>query len=129
MTAALFCKDGVKFSRIAPAGFRILGALERTARRLSVDLIITCACEAHAQHDPHSLGEAYDVRTRTLTDDQKRAVLCEVLLDLQNDANPQDAPIATSGGLATLHFFGWIEHPGEPTEHLHFQRRKGTTYP
>lgn len=128
MMHGLRVKDGVAFAPIAPAGFRILGALERTARRLQLDLTITSGSDGHIASDPHALGEAFDVRTHDLTDDQKRLVLKQTMLDLCDDQNMMDTPMITSGGLATLNFFGWIEHPQQPNEHLHVQRRKGTVY-
>lgn len=122
-------KDGVlPIAHLAPAGVRILGSLDTTARRFGVDLLVTCADKEHPAADPHSTGEAFDVRTHDLPDEQKRMILRSVMLDLSDDGNPQDAPVPTSGGLATLNFFGWIEHPGEPGEHLHVQRRKATVY-
>lgn len=124
----LLVKNGVEFTRIAKAGARLLAALDVTARRLKIDLTITCACEGHPETDPHFVGEAYDVRTKNLTDDVKRRVLKQVMLELVDGDNPMDAPIAASGGLGTLHFWGWIEHPGADNEHLHVQRRHGTVY-
>ncbi len=121
-------KDGVRFAPIASAGFRILGALERTARRLQVDLTITSGSDGHLPDDPHSLGEAFDVRTHDLTDVQKQLVLKQTMLDLSDEADLTDAPYQTSGGWATHHFFGWLEHPQTDAEHLHFQRRKNTIY-
>lgn len=126
--------NGVRFKAgvlpiktLAPAGVRILGALDATARQLKRDLIVTCADRDHPPEDPHTLGEAFDVRTHDLPDDTKQTVLRELMLELQTDSL-MDAPIATSGGLATLHFFGWIESANQPGEHLHVQRRRATTY-
>jgi hypothetical protein len=122
-------KGGVLPIKPAPAGIRILGALDRTARRLKRDLIVTCADKEHPPNDPHSTGEAFDVRTHDMPDDDtKRTVLRELMLDLQTEGDAMDAPIVTGIGLSTLHFYGQIEHPNEPNEHLHVQRRKGTTY-
>jgi hypothetical protein len=39
-----------------------------------------------------------------------------------------DIPIETANGLATMYFFGQLEHPNEPNEHIHLQRRRATTY-
>lgn len=119
-------KTGVRFDVIDTAGFRLLGALDRVARLVPYDLTITCACEAHPTNDPHTLGRAYDVRSHFLTEEQKRFVLRSVLLDLQTTG--MDAPIEIAGGLATMHFFGWLEHPGDALEHFHFQQRKGVPF-
>jgi len=123
----LWTKPGVQFAQIAPGGFRILAALDAVARAAPFDLVITCGTDGHPPTDPHTLGKAYDVRTHDLTEDQKTALVRDVLLALQTDAT--DAPVETSGGLATKTFFGWIEHPGELTEHCHVQVRKGITFP
>lgn len=120
-------KPGALFDRIDPAGFRLLGSLDRVARAMPVDLVVTCGSDAHPASDPHTLGRAYDVRTRDLTPDQIDFVLKGVLLDLQEAES--DAPIAVSGGFATTRFFGWLEHPGAENVHLHFQQRKGVTFP
>lgn len=120
-------KPGALFARIDPAGFRLLGSLDRVARAMPVDLVITCGTDSHPASDPHTLGRAYDVRTHDLTPEQKDFVLHGVLLDLQTGAS--DAPMATSSGFATSLFFGWLEHPGEDGEHLHFQQRKGVSFP
>lgn len=120
-------KAGVLPIKPAPAGVRILGALDATARRLKIDLIITCADKEHPPSDPHSAGEAFDVRTHDFDDEMKRTILRELMLELQNDS-PMDVPIATGIGTATLHFYGQIEHPNQPNEHLHVQRRAFTTY-
>lgn len=121
------CKPGVRFDVIDPAGFRLLGSLDRVARGFPVDLTITSGTDGHGPADPHTLGKGYDIRTHGLTKEQKVFVLREVLIDLQEDAT--DAPLETSIGLATRFFYGQLEHPGQPGEHLHFQCRKGRVYP
>jgi hypothetical protein len=120
-------KPGVQFDPIAPAGFRILSALEQTARRLQLDLTITCGSEDHPPTDPQTLGAAYDVRTHGFTWDQKQAILREVLLELSDDPT-NDAPMLVGGGLGVNHFWGWVEAPGAAHEHFHIQRRRGTVY-
>lgn len=119
-------KAGVRFDTIAPAGFRILGAIERAARVHEVPLVITCANEAHAPGNPHTKGEAYDIRSKTLTAQEKRGVLRSIMLDLAEDDG--DPPVETSGGIATAMFFGQLEHEGRAHEHLHIQRRRGRVY-
>lgn len=122
-------KDGVlPIATIAKAGARILSALDITARRLKIDLVITCADKDHLPTDPHSLGEAYDVRTHGFDGGLKLTLLRAAMLELSEQDDMTDAPIAASGGIGTHHFWGWIEHPGEASEHLHVQRRHGTIY-
>ena len=107
-------KNGVQFTVIAPAGFRILSALDQTATKLDVDLIITSACDGQhsGPEDPHKKGEAYDVRSQGFTADEKDDILTEVM-----------------GILGWEHFFGFLEAPDTDDEHFHIQRKKGTVYP
>lgn len=122
--AVLRVKPGVRFDRIDPGGFRLLGSLDRVVRSMASELVITCGSDSHPSLDPHTLGRAYDVRTHSLTPEQKDFVLRGVLLDLEDGV-----PMETSGGLATANFFGWLEHKGEDGEHLHFQQRRGVSFP
>ena len=127
MIAVLRCKTDVKFTRIRPGGFRLLSALERTARTMGHDLTITSGAEAHAATNPHTRGEAYDVRTHDLTPEQKVQLLVLTMSDLKDDASEVIQEV--SGGLATARFFGFLEAADTPNEHAHFQRRRGRTYP
>jgi hypothetical protein len=110
----LLVKDGVQFAKIAPAGFRILAALDNVARQAGLDLTVTSACDGEhsGPNDPHHRGEAYDVRSHDLNKEQK-----DMVLDL------------VMKWLGTERFFGWLESPGSSNEHFHFQIKKGTTYP
>ena len=107
-------KDGVSFAKIAPAGFRILAAIDLISQTLEIDLTITSACDGthSGPTDPHHRGEAYDVRSHDLTAEIKQNILSEVMSEL-----------------GTEHFFGWLEAEGTDNEHFHFQIKKGTTYP
>lgn len=130
MTPVVYAKsdpDGAKFDRIAPAGFRILSAIEHTARVVGFSLTITSGTDAHIPPDPHSLGEAYDIRSRTLAPAQKQRVLRELMLRLSE--GELDAPVETSAGWATKNFFGFLEKPGTTQEHFHVQRRNGRIFP
>jgi hypothetical protein len=129
---AVRVKAGVQFTTIAPAGFAILGALERAARLCRMDLTITSACDgAHSGAvDPHHRGEAYDIRTHEYPDTVKDAILWHLLELLRTPGEPLAAPVeGIPRSLATSRFFGFLEAPGAPNEHLHIQLRKGRTYP
>lgn len=106
-------KPGVLFTRIAPGGFRILGALEQLARTLRLEVTITSACDGvhSGPADPHYRGQAYDVRSHDWVDARTHQVV-EVLQRELGD------------GFTVL-----LEAPGTPTEHIHCQVRKGTAYP
>src|SRR5690349_10410610 len=107
-------KDGVQFTDIAPAGFRILGALDEACQEVGLDLTITSACDgAHSgPNDPHHRGEAYDVRSHDFSPSQKQHVLDAVMKRLGWE-----------------HFYGFLEDPNSENEHFHIQIKKGTTYP
>lgn len=107
-------KSGVQFLVIAPAGFRILSAIDDCAAKLELDLVITSACDgAHSgPADPHHTGEAYDLRSHDFTAEQKDRILAEIM-----------------NKLGWERFYGFLEKPGTDDEHFHFQRKKGTTYP
>ena len=114
MIGVLRTKTGVLFSVIAPAGARILSAIDQTAAALSVDLVITSGTDGchSGQTDPHHRGEAYDVRSRGFSPELKQAILDGVMRKLGFDR-----------------FYGFLESPGTDNEHFHFQVKKGTTYP
>jgi len=125
-------KPGVLFTTIAPAGFRLLGAIERAARAVNATLTITSACDgAHSgPDDPHHRGEAYDVRSRDLPEAVKHLVLAEIMRACNDDDVGPAHPIpAIAGSLATSKFFGFLEAAGTDNEHLHVQLRQGRTYP
>ena len=108
-------KDGVQFSTIAPAGFRILSAIDQCAAALNINLVITSACDGEhsGPADPHHTGEAYDVRTHDFPNDAlKKQVLDSIMWKLGWDQ-----------------FYGFLEAPGTSNEHIHVQRKKGTVYP
>jgi hypothetical protein len=130
--AVVLVKPGVQFTTIAPAGFRLLGAIEHAARAVGADLTITSACDGlhSGPDDPHHRGEAYDVRTHDLLEATKHTVLAEILRACNDDGVGPAQPVpGLPGSLATSTFFGWLEHAGTPDEHLHVQRRQGRVYP
>lgn len=120
-------RPGVRFDVIAPAGFRILAALDLAAQDCLTDLMITCGTDSHALPDPHPLGEAYDVSVHTLS--------AQHISDVK--AHLED----TLGPLFTV-LYEVQEVPSDPTlrsiayvnvqatgPHFHIQRKKDTTFP
>ncbi len=107
-------KEGVQFTTIAPGGFRILNAIETTARKAGFDLEITSACDGmhSGPNDPHHRGEAYDVRTHGFSQGEKMTILNCFLSLLPADR-----------------FYCFLEAPNTSNEHWHCQVKKGTTYP
>lgn len=113
----LLVKEGVDFgANLMPAGARILDVLKRLVQSYSFDVTITSARDGihSGPDDPHHTGEAFDLRTNTLTDDQKRLLLA----DLQS----------TLYVSTPRRFYAFLEDAGGPNEHIHVQRRAGTTY-
>lgn len=117
--------------RADPAGFRIIGALDRIVRALPRDLMVTVGANGHAPDDPHTKGRGFDVRTHDQTSEQRTFLLRALLLDLQDAPDDAPQPLATVPleNLATRRFFAQIEDPEGPNEHLHVQQRKGVPFP
>lgn len=107
-------KSNVLFTVIAPGGFRILSAIDRTAATLDCDLVITSGCDGthSGPADPHHSGNAYDIRSHDMSLEQKDRVLAQIMLYLGWDQ-----------------FYGFLEAAGTDNEHFHVQVKKGTTYP
>jgi len=112
MNPCVRVKDGVEFAVIAPAGFRILAALEHVAQHINHDLTITSGTDGvhSGPNDPHYRGEAYDVRTSDLPD--KATALARIMEFLGEET-----------------FFGFIEEYLAAGEHIHIQLRQGMHYP
>ena len=112
----LLVKPSVDFGLfLAPAGARILDVLKRLVPSYSFDVTITSARDSthSGPSDPHHSGEAFDLRTHDLTDHQKALLLADLRETLYKTPRK---------------FWGDLEAPGQPHEHIHCQRRKGVTY-
>ena len=120
-------RPAARFDVIAPAGFRILGAISRAAIEARVDLMITSGTDSHMQPDPHVTGEAYDVSVHGLSAQQ----IADVKQSLEH----------TLGPLFTV-LYEVREVPSDPTlrqiayvnlqasgNHFHVQKKKGTIFP
>ncbi len=120
-------RPAARFDLIAPAGFRILSAIDQVAQICSVDLMLTCGTDSHALPDPHVTGEAYDVSVH--------------MLSAQQIADVKAALERTLGPLFTV-LYEVPSVPSDPTlrpiayvnvqatgQHIHIQKRKGTTFP
>lgn len=94
---------------------RILETLKEAVMvmsKLGFDITITSGTDgAHSgPNDPHKRGEAFDIRSNTLTSTQKTLLLGFI----QNALGSR--------------FFAFLENPGDAAEHVHVQIAKGTTY-
>lgn len=120
-------RPGVRFDVIAPAGFRILAALDMAAQDCLVDLMITCGTDSHAMPDPHVTGEAFDVSVHTLSAQQ----IADVKAHLEDTLGPlftilYEVPKVPSD--PTLRSIAYINVKASGP-HFHIQRRKGTVFP
>jgi hypothetical protein len=129
--ARVHTAPGVEFTTIAPAGFRLLSAIEQAARALGLDLTITSACDGPHSGlvDPHHRGEAYDIRTHDIPPSKVAAVLDAIINACRDEDEGPALPVSSvTRSLATVRFFGFIEDAGAPNEHLHVQLRRGAAY-
>lgn len=120
-------RNSVKFDRIGPAGFRILGALDRATEICHTDLMITCGSDSHPLSDPHSSGEAYDVSVINLAPNQ----IVQLKNALEDDLGPlftvlyETPSPPVDSRLKTIAYI----NKAATGPHFHIQRKKGTVYP
>lgn len=128
ITGTVTFKEGVLPIRVlAPAGVRILGALDAVARAEGLRLVVSCADDGHPLTDPHSTGEAFDVSVAGLTEAQiermheaLRQILPRALFYVQ-----YETPTTPSPELQAIA----VVNPEASGPHFHLQRKKGTVYP
>ena len=116
----LLVKEGVEFGGVLhPAGARILEVLKQVVASLDFDVTVTSARDGKhsGSGDPHHSGEAFDLRTKSLTAAQKQGLLQRLRAGLYREP--------TGPG---RRFYAFLESEGTANEHIHVQRRKGTTY-
>lgn len=126
MTPVLLTKTGVKFDRIAPGGFKILAVLCAATDVFHQNLVITCGTEAHPAEDPHTRGEAYDVRS----DGMPEATVLAFVQFLRKNLGTlftvlYEVPTLPSGVLRTVAYL----NPHATAPHFHIQVRKDMSYP
>ena len=114
-------KPGVTFDGLKPAGVRLLAAIDRMSQILVRDLMITCGTDSHPAMDPHTRGEAVDVRTSDLPP----AVILTLVNGLTKLLGPDftvlyETPVKKTDVLASIAYF----NPQATGEHLHLQLRK-----
>lgn len=125
---ALFFKAGVTL-RPSSAGARLIGTLDRLARSRALGLTVTAGADSHPPGDPHTLGEAFDVRIHGIQDVVDiRVLLRAILEDLEGVSRDMEIP-GVWYAAATPTWFAQIEDFGAPNEHLHVQLRRGQVFP
>jgi hypothetical protein len=119
-------KKGVVLEPLTPALIRLIGVTDQAVRILGRDLTITCGREGHIPNDPHTRGEAIDIRTRDLSPGAT-VTLYEWLKVTLGAAwtvlyEVREKP---DGDLARIAYV----NQGASAPHLHIQPRKGTRWP
>lgn len=122
----LRARPSVRFEVIAPAGFRILSALDQTAQDLRVNLMITSGTDSHAT-GAHLTGEAFDVSVHLLSAQQ----VWDVKSSLEELLGPlftvlYEVPKVPSD--PTLRSIAYVNVTATGP-HFHIQRKKHTTFP
>lgn len=120
-------EPGVKFDRIAPAGARIIAALDAATKVLGFDLWISSGTEGHGPRSPHARGEAYDVSVKDMTIPVilKAKQYLELVLGTRFTVVYVVPRHPTDPNLLSI--VSVNENAAEP--HLHIQVKKGTVYP
>jgi hypothetical protein len=127
----LHVKAGVDLSTLEAGGCRILSVLALAPLMLGFSLTISCGNEGHGPDDPHTKGNALDIRTRDLTPLQ--------ILQLHAYAQQQlgtelftvlyEVPIAERAAIDDS-LQAYIYGPSDPNaQHLHLQVRRGKEFP
>ena len=123
----LRARPSVKFDHIAPAGFRILAALDEATQYLGEDLMITSGTDSHVAPDPHALGVAYDISVEGLSVEITMRLVQYLRVTLGTlFTTLYECPTAPSDArLASIMYL----NPDATGPHLHIQRKKGTVFP
>lgn len=129
MTPHLRLKPGAAFPVLAPAGLRILAALDNAARHLNQTLTITSGSETRgrAVTDPHMTGEAVDVSVTALLP----AEIHTLYHRLKTALGPAFTVLLEAPPHLNIPSLNTIVYRNDKATalHLHIQRKKGTTWP
>ena len=119
-------RPDVRFNKIAPAGFRILAALDKATKVIGFDLEITSGTDSHTSGQ-HPLGQAYDVSVKGMT----IPVIARLKKFLQQELGERFTVLYEVPDLVTDADEALIAYvnPDASGKHLHLQVRKGTVYP
>lgn len=128
MIGGLRTKAGVEFAQIQAGGFRLLGALEATAREMGRILTITCGTEGHGPTDPHTRGLAYDVSVLGMAPDDLVLLRAHLMEALPADLFTVLYEVPQLPGPGVLQAIATLNTRAS-APHLHLQVRKGTVYP
>jgi hypothetical protein len=122
-------KPGAEVRVLAPAGVRILAAIDRAAQHLETVAIVTSGSEERGRKptDPHMTGEAFDVSVAEWDEAMVRAVYRSLRSTLGAGFTVLlEAPaLVDVGGLRDLVY----RSANATGVHFHIQRKKGTRWP
>lgn len=119
-------KKGVVLHPITPALIRLIGVTDQAVRLLGRDLTITCGREGHAIGDPHTRGEAIDIRTRDLPEGTILTLFNWLKATLGSAWTVlYEVPERPHGVLASICYV----NPSASAQHIHVQPRRGTSWP
>ncbi len=127
MTGVVRLKDGVRLDGLRPAGIRILSAVDNCARVLGLDQTVTCGREGHGPNDPHTLGNALDLRASMFNADQVKKIkaFLEAALGTHFTVLYECPMIPLNDALKGIAYV----NPLATGIHFHIQVRKGTVWP
>ena len=119
-------KDGVVLHPLTPALIRLLAVTDQAVRVLGRDLTVTCGREGHSVTDPHTRGEAIDIRTRDLPE----GTIFTLVNWLRTALGPAwtvlyEVKEKPNGVLASMAYV----NPDASAAHVHIQPRKNTSWP
>lgn len=125
-------KPGVDLSGLQAGGARILAVAAHAPLELGLDVTVTCGKERHPPTDPHSLGNALDIRVIGLAPDDILRLygylsttlgsLFTVLLEWPlKDGDPPLDP--------RLESLRYKSQTAATAPHLHIQVGKGKVFP
>lgn len=112
---------------MTPCLARLVCALDMTARMQGVDLTVTCGREGHPTHDPHTLGQAVDVRVSDMLPEKVLSAY-SYLRSILGDLFYVQYEVPTTPVNGSLKNIA-VVNPDATAPHFHAQARKGTVYP
>ncbi len=120
---AVLFKSGVVTTGVAPAGVRILAAIDGLSQMLGRHLTVTSVSDGNRKpDDPHKRGEAVDLRSGDLSEAQILASHRWLTKTLGHDFTVlYEVPVKPNGVLASIAYVNKSATAG----HFHIQIRKG----
>lgn len=120
MIPVVRCLPSVELTGLAPAGIRILAAIDRMTTILGHDLTVTSGLDSHTSGQ-HPKGQALDVRTKDLTE----GVILALYHGMKKALGPdftvlyevKTKPLGVLGQIATVNM-------NASAPHIHAQLRK-----